>query len=78
MLNFQRPAVLYLIKHSLGSFLKGDIDASQVDSRIGAGFLELRDLQLNCDYISAFLVSPSVLPNPCSIREDACILQLSM
>ena len=42
----------FALRRALGKALKNDIDVEQLDVALGAGTLELRDLVLDCDYLT--------------------------
>ena len=64
--NFQLPAIAlpssiqgrfisFILKRTLGHLLKpGQLDVAQIDSQIGNGFVEIKDLELDRD------VSPAI------------------
>lgn len=47
----------FVLKRSLGPFLKTEVDLDQLDVHLGTGTLELRDVLLNCQYLNEQLVS---------------------
>lgn len=47
----------FLLKRSLGRYLRNELDLQQLDVQLGSGTLELRDVLLNCDNINQQLVS---------------------
>lgn len=49
----QRRVLSYLLRRTLGRFLKGNLDAAQIDAGIGSGKVEVTGLELNADVSSA-------------------------
>lgn len=48
--GIQRRFISFALKRSLGHFLKpGQLDIQQVDSQIGSGYVQVRDLELDND-----------------------------
>ena len=47
-----RRVFRFALRRALGKALKNDIDVEQLDVALGAGTLELRDLVLDCDYLT--------------------------
>lgn len=48
--GIQRRFISFALKRSLGHLLKpGQLDFQQVDSQIGSGYVQIRDLELNND-----------------------------
>ncbi|KZT09510.1 uncharacterized protein LAESUDRAFT_756466 [Laetiporus sulphureus 93-53] len=55
--GIQRRFISFALKRSLGHFLQpGQLDVQQIDSQIGSGYVQIRDLELNNDAINALLV----------------------
>ncbi|KAA1471103.1 hypothetical protein DENSPDRAFT_858705 [Dentipellis sp. KUC8613] len=53
----QRRFISFILKRSLGHFLKpGQLDVQQIDSQIGSGYVQVRDLELDHDAINALLI----------------------
>lgn len=55
-LSIQRRFISFVLKRSLGHLVKpGQLDISQIDAQIGNGYVEVKDLELDCtvslDYI---------------------------
>eukprot|EP00976_Prorocentrum_cordatum_P025283 513497-Prorocentrum_minimum.AAC.3 len=46
----------FVLKRLLGRILKNELDPEQLDVQLGNGTIELRNLLLNCDYLSEQLV----------------------
>lgn len=47
-LSIQRRFVSFILKRSLGHFLKpGQLDINQIDAQIGSGSVEIKDLLLD-------------------------------
>ncbi|KAH9946106.1 uncharacterized protein BXZ73DRAFT_86295 [Epithele typhae] len=56
----QKRFISFALRQSLGHFLKpGQFDVQQVDSQIGSGYVQVRDLELNNEAINALI---SALP----------------
>ena len=54
-LSLQRRFISFLLKRSLGHLLKpGQLDIDQIDAQIGSGFVEVKNLELDCT-VSSFL-----------------------
>ncbi|KAF8625802.1 hypothetical protein AX15_005189 [Amanita polypyramis BW_CC] len=54
--SLQGRFVSFLLKKCLGHFLKpGQLDARQIESQIGSGFVQVNDLELNSEAINSFL-----------------------
>ncbi|KZT70159.1 hypothetical protein DAEQUDRAFT_226544 [Daedalea quercina L-15889] len=54
--GIQRRFISFALKRSLGHFLKpGQLDLQQVDSQIGSGYVQVRDLELSNDSINALV-----------------------
>jgi len=47
-----RRVFRFALRRALGRALKNDLDVNQLDVALGAGTLELRDLVLDCDYLT--------------------------
>ena len=46
--NLQRRFISFLLKRSLGPFLKpGQLDVEQIDSQIGSGYLQVKELEID-------------------------------
>ncbi|EJD05775.1 uncharacterized protein FOMMEDRAFT_153115 [Fomitiporia mediterranea MF3/22] len=55
-LSIQRRFISFLLKRSLGHLLKpGQLDIDQIDAQIGNGFVEIKDLELDCNAINSFV-----------------------
>ncbi|TFY72678.1 hypothetical protein EVG20_g338 [Dentipellis fragilis] len=53
----QRRFISFILKRSLGHLLKpGQLDVQQIDSQIGSGYVQVRDLELDHDAINALLI----------------------
>ena len=64
--GIQRRFISFALKRSLGHLLKpGQLDLQQVDSQIGSGYVQIRDLELNNDVRSTplLVVSSTELPS---------------
>lgn len=49
-LSIQRRFISFVLKRSLGHLLKpGQLDIDQIDAQIGSGFVEVKDLELDCN-----------------------------
>ncbi|KAK2466861.1 hypothetical protein APHAL10511_001119 [Amanita phalloides] len=61
--SLQGRFVSFVLKKCLGHFLKpGQLDARQIESQIGSGFVQINDLELNNEAINPFLAGlPLVL-----------------
>ncbi|KAM6500465.1 hypothetical protein JOM56_003479 [Amanita muscaria] len=61
--NLQGRFVSFLLKKCLGHFLKpGQLDARQIESQMGSGFVQVNDLELDNEAINSFLTGlPLVL-----------------
>ena len=47
-ISIQRRFIAFVLKRSLGHLLKpGQLDVQQIDSQIGNGFVEVKDLELD-------------------------------
>ncbi|KAH9843042.1 uncharacterized protein C8Q71DRAFT_735660 [Rhodofomes roseus] len=54
--GIQRRFISFALKRSLGHLLKpGQLDLQQVDSQIGSGYVQIRDLELNNDAINSLI-----------------------
>jgi autophagy-related protein 2 len=46
--GIQRRFISFVLRKSLGHFLKlGQLDVNQIDSQIGSGYVQVRDLELD-------------------------------
>jgi autophagy-related protein 2 len=46
--GLQRRFLSYVLKRALGRFLKpGQLDVQQIDSQIGSGYFQIRDLEVD-------------------------------
>jgi autophagy-related protein 2 len=46
----------FILKRTLGRYLKTEVDLDQIDVQLGKGTLELQNVLLNCDNINQQLV----------------------
>ncbi|KAL7283400.1 hypothetical protein ACG7TL_002830 [Trametes sanguinea] len=54
--GIQKRFISFALRQSLGHFLKpGQLDVQQVDSQIGSGYVQVRDLELNDEAINALI-----------------------
>ncbi|KAI0721077.1 hypothetical protein C8T65DRAFT_601842 [Cerioporus squamosus] len=54
--SIQKRFISFALRQSLGHFLKpGQFDVQQVDSQIGSGYVQVRDLELNNEAINALI-----------------------
>ncbi|KAI0065395.1 hypothetical protein BV25DRAFT_1821795 [Artomyces pyxidatus] len=54
--GIQRRFISFILKRSLGHLLKpGQLDVQQIDSQIGSGYVQVRDLELDYDAINTLL-----------------------
>ncbi|KZV69486.1 hypothetical protein PENSPDRAFT_481043 [Peniophora sp. CONT] len=54
--NLQRRFISFLLKRSLGPFLKpGQLDVEQIDSQIGSGYLQVKDLEIDENAVNTLL-----------------------
>ncbi|RPD66149.1 hypothetical protein L227DRAFT_488798, partial [Lentinus tigrinus ALCF2SS1-6] len=54
--SIQKRFISFALRQSLGHFLKpGQLDVQQVDSQIGSGYVQVRDLELNNEAINALI-----------------------
>ncbi|KAI0054145.1 hypothetical protein FA95DRAFT_1585813 [Auriscalpium vulgare] len=52
----QRRFISFILKRSLGHLLKpGQLDVQQIDSQIGSGYVQVRDLELDYNAVNALL-----------------------
>ncbi|KAL5529268.1 hypothetical protein ACEPAG_5253 [Sanghuangporus baumii] len=60
-LSIQRRFISFILKRSLGHLLKpGQLDVNQIDAQIGSGFVEVKDLELDCNAINSLLGSQPI------------------
>ncbi|OCB84207.1 hypothetical protein A7U60_g8883 [Sanghuangporus baumii] len=60
-LSIQRRFISFILKRSLGHLLKpGQLDVHQIDAQIGNGFVEVKDLELDCNAINSLLGSQPI------------------
>ncbi|KAL5490249.1 ATG2 [Sanghuangporus weigelae] len=60
-LTIQRRFISFILKRSLGHLLKpGQLDVNQIDAQIGSGFVEVKDLELDCNAINSLLGSQPI------------------
>ncbi|KAL5511695.1 ATG2 [Sanghuangporus vaninii] len=63
-LSIQRRFISFILKRSLGHLLKpGQLDVNQIDAQIGNGFVEVKDLELDCNAINSLLGSQPIQLN---------------
>lgn len=56
--GIQGRFISFILKRTLGHFLKpGQLDVQQIDSQIGSGYVQVRDLELDYDVCSTFTVN---------------------
>ncbi|CDO68278.1 hypothetical protein BN946_scf184799.g5 [Trametes cinnabarina] len=54
--GIQKRFISFALRQTLGHFLKpGQLDVQQVDSQIGSGYVQVRDLELNDEAINALI-----------------------
>ncbi|RDX56759.1 hypothetical protein OH76DRAFT_1395891 [Lentinus brumalis] len=54
--SIQKRFISFALRQSLGHFLKpGQLDVQQVDSQIGSGYVQVRDLELNNEAINSLI-----------------------
>ncbi|KAI0831319.1 hypothetical protein BC628DRAFT_1312257 [Trametes gibbosa] len=54
--GIQKRFISFALRQSLGHFLKpGQLDVQQVDSQIGSGYVQVRDLELNDEAINSLI-----------------------
>ena len=47
--SIQKRIFKFLLKRTLGRFLSKEIDLEQLEVQLGAGFVQLNDLEINVD-----------------------------
>jgi hypothetical protein len=47
----------FLLKRSLGKYLRTELDLEQLDVKLDSGFVELKNVLLDCEALNADLVS---------------------
>lgn len=63
----------FILKRTLGRYLKTEVDLDQIDVQLGKGTLELQNVLLNCDNINQQLVRQPLRDSSiCSRSLDAC------
>ncbi|VDB83052.1 unnamed protein product [Peniophora sp. CBMAI 1063] len=54
--NLQRRFISFLLKRSLGPFLKpGQLDVEQIDSQLGSGYLQVKELEIDDNAVNTLL-----------------------